>query len=82
MRQIATCAESVSSSGFQREIIAPSEILKWNPPPKEAGDICAQVIHTSTEHSSQIRKIQSLLASSYQIDRLLRRAPEEDSQNP
>ena len=40
LRQIATCAGSVSSSGFQRGIMTPAETLIWNPPPIEAGGIC------------------------------------------
>ena len=37
LRLIATCAESVSSSEFQWEVIATTEILKCPPTPKETG---------------------------------------------
>ena len=37
LRKIATVAGSIGSSGFQWEIMTPTEIPDWNPPPMRRG---------------------------------------------
>ena len=39
LRKIATVAGSIGSSGFRWEIMTPTEIPEWNPPPMRRGHL-------------------------------------------
>ncbi|MBP3360770.1 MAG: metallophosphoesterase [Clostridia bacterium] len=58
--RLQASAGSVSSSGFQREIITPTEILRWGPPPKRRGTSAHRLYVTGDTHiPADIQKLTS-----------------------